>query len=57
MRLRKPDTSEGTLEMVADELPDGNRVELLRSMACPRLKLRGDTHQRRLGRFCRKVCF
>ena len=49
MRLRKPDTSEGTLEMVADELPDGNRVELLRSIGGPGLKLGGDTHQRLLG--------
>ena len=49
MRLRKPDTSEGSLEMVADELPDGNRVELHRSIGGPGLKLGGDTHQRRLG--------
>ena len=49
MGLRKPDTGEGALEMVADELPDGNRAELLRSIGGPGLKLGGDTHQRRLG--------
>ena len=48
MSLRKPDTGEGPLEMVADKVPDGEGIELLRSMSSPGLKLRGDTHQRRL---------
>ena len=47
MSLRKPDTGEGPLEMVADKVQDGDEVELLRSMAGPGLKPRGDTHQRR----------
>ena len=40
------DTGEGLLEMITDALPDGEGVQLLRSLRDPALKQGRDTHQR-----------
>ena len=46
MRGWRSDPGEDTFEMIADEVPDGRRVQLLRSTGDPALKQGGDTHQR-----------
>lgn len=45
MVLRRPDPGEDLLEMVAEQVPDGGEVELLRSAGCPALEQGRDTHQ------------
>ncbi len=45
MSLRRPNASQDVLEMVADAVPDGGRVQLLRSRRDPALKQGGNTHQ------------
>ena len=43
--LRRSDCSQRALDVLADQEPNGTRIELLRSLCDPGLKLRGDTHQ------------
>lgn len=45
MVLGRSGPGEDTFEMVANEVPDGCRVQLLRSMGDPTLKQGGDTHE------------
>ena len=45
MALGRSDPGEDTFEMVANEVPDGRRVQLLRSTSDPALKQGRDTHQ------------
>ena len=45
MVLERPGRGEDAFEMVANEVPDGRRVQLLRSTGDPALKQGGDTHQ------------
>jgi hypothetical protein len=45
VRLRRPDAGDGLLDMVAAQIPDRGRVELLRSTSYPSLEQGGDTHQ------------
>ena len=49
VRLRRCDSGDGLLDMVAAQRPDGRRVELLRSADDPTLEQCGDKHQGRLG--------
>ena len=42
---RRSDGGEGELEMIANALPDGDGVQLLRGLCDPALKQGGDTHQ------------
>ena len=46
MRWRRSDTGEEMLEMFADAIPDGARVQLLRSLGYPVLEQGGDAHER-----------
>ncbi len=45
--LRRSDTGEDLLDRVANEMPDAQRVQLLRSVIDPSLEHGRDTHQRR----------
>ena len=47
--LRWADTGEDLLDMVANEVPDGRRIQLLRSTGRPELEQGRDTHQRLFG--------
>ena len=49
MMLRCPYPGDGLLEMVAAQVPDARRVELLRSTDHPSLEQGGDPHQRGFG--------
>ena len=49
MHARGADAGEDVFEMIADEVPDGGWIQLLRSVIHPALKHCGDTHQRCAG--------
>lgn len=46
MHARGADAGEDAFEMIADEVPDGRGIQLLRSAIHPALKHCRDTHQR-----------
>ena len=47
--LRCSDSGDGLLEMITAQVPDGSRIELLRSVPHPLLEQGGDKHERVFG--------